>query len=131
MWVIKGSFDDAFNYKTRVATEISVGLNVLIGETELGFDVIHKDSESVLDTMSIPDCCKIAILKTQDSFFQAFEQVLAESQFKSLKIIPDLSLISTALNEKSYTSATEVIMDFNLAIGVYMLAFMAYRTSWY
>jgi len=63
---------------SRIAEEISVGLNVLLGEAEHGFDVIPEDEEKEKETLSIPRCCTTCIYCIRelylfkDRFNQAF-----------------------------------------------------------
>jgi len=63
---------------SRIAEEISVGLNVLLGEAEHGFDVIPEDEEKEKESLSIPGCCATCIYCIRelylfkDRFNQAF-----------------------------------------------------------
>jgi len=63
---------------SRIAEEISVGLNVLLGEAEHGFDVIPEDEEKEKEVLSIPGCCTTCIYCIRelylfkDRFNQAF-----------------------------------------------------------
>lgn len=136
----KDSFNTPFtiNFKTRVAKEISVGLNVLMGEEELGFDVFYNNApfSSMINPDSsvthfcceklqnIPNrlhCCEKS-LQTMASFFSVIDQnigqALAHPFFKAWKVKrktkPDFSPIMNNLELESYEHSVEVLHDFNL-----------------
>eukprot|EP00090_Calanus_glacialis_P045990 TRINITY_DN8811_c0_g1_i2.p1 TRINITY_DN8811_c0_g1~~TRINITY_DN8811_c0_g1_i2.p1 ORF type:complete len:456 (-),score=76.79 TRINITY_DN8811_c0_g1_i2:859-2226(-) len=122
----------AVNCKTRVAKEISVGLNVLIGEEELGFDVIYRKASfdnmrMNLDSSLTKICCKVS-LRAMDSFFSMIDQnigqALADPFFKSWKVKrktkPDFSPILNNLVEERYEHSVEVLHDFNLVWDAYI-----------
>lgn len=63
---------------SRIAEEISVGLNVLLGEAEHGFDVIHKDERNENCSLSIPGCCITCIycIRQLYLFKDKFDKIL-------------------------------------------------------
>ena len=65
---------------SRIDNEFAVGLNVLLGETENGFNVIHEDEEKATDSLAIPACCItcISCIREIYLFKEKFNQVLSK-----------------------------------------------------
>ena len=64
----------------RIDNVFAVGLNVLLGETENGFNVIHEDEEKATDSLAIPACCItcISCIREIYLFKEKFNQVLSK-----------------------------------------------------
>ena len=65
---------------SRIDNVFAVGLNVLLGETENGFNVIHEDEEKATDSLAIPACCItcISCIREIYLFKEKFNQVLSK-----------------------------------------------------
>jgi len=100
----------------RTAEEISVGLNVLIGETEAGLDVIYNDS---VEIPPLESCCKYELNRIEEILMPDLYKAMKDSEFKSVKTLPDFSLILANLKEAKYPHEVGVGYDFHHVMNAY------------
>ena len=74
--------------KSRIAEEISVGLNVLLGEAEHGFDVIPEDERKEKDSLSIPCCCTTCIYCIRELYL--FKDRFDQAYLKSPQLMKNM-----------------------------------------